>query len=372
VKILSIFGTRPEAIKMAPVIKALENEAGIESLICVTAQHRDMLDQVLELFNIKPDYDLDIMTPNQNLIDLTTVCLKRLNEVLSDCIPDRVLVHGDTTTSFVAALACYYSKIPVAHIEAGLRTNNIYSPWPEEMNRRLTDTICDLHFAPTQKAKNNLLQNGIPETSIHITGNTVIDALLDISNRIEKKKDLVQSINTEILTLINEKKTILVTGHRRENFGNAFEEICRALVIIADRTDVQIIYPVHLNPNVQEPVTRILSGHTNIHLVQPQNYLNFVYLMIHSFFIITDSGGIQEEAPALGKPVLVLRDVTERTEGLDAGTIKLVGADKNNITDEAFKLLDDKLTYKTMSNAHNPYGDGQASSRIMEKLISEH
>ncbi|MAV86810.1 MAG: UDP-N-acetylglucosamine 2-epimerase (non-hydrolyzing) [Rhodospirillaceae bacterium] len=357
---------------MAPVIKALENEAGIESLICVTAQHRDMLDQVLELFNIKPDYDLDIMTPNQNLIDLTTVCLKRLNEVLSDCIPDRVLVHGDTTTSFVAALACYYSKIPVAHIEAGLRTNNIYSPWPEEMNRRLTDTICDLHFAPTQKAKNNLLQNGIPETSIHITGNTVIDALLDISNRIEKKKDLVQSINTEILTLINEKKTILVTGHRRENFGNAFEEICRALVIIADRTDVQIIYPVHLNPNVQEPVTRILSGHTNIHLVQPQNYLNFVYLMIHSFFIITDSGGIQEEAPALGKPVLVLRDVTERTEGLDAGTIKLVGADKNNITDEAFKLLDDKLTYKTMSNAHNPYGDGQASSRIMEKLISEH
>ncbi|MFL2781821.1 MAG: non-hydrolyzing UDP-N-acetylglucosamine 2-epimerase [Rhodospirillales bacterium] len=371
-KILSIFGTRPEAIKMAPVIKALENEAGIESLICVTAQHRDMLDQVLELFNIKPDYDLDIMTPNQNLIDLTTVCLKRLNEVLSDCIPDRVLVHGDTTTSFVAALACYYSKIPVAHIEAGLRTNNIYSPWPEEMNRRLTDTICDLHFAPTQKAKNNLLQNGIPETSIHITGNTVIDALLDISNRIEKKKDLVQSINTEILTLINEKKTILVTGHRRENFGNAFEEICRALVIIADRTDVQIIYPVHLNPNVQEPVTRILSGHTNIHLVQPQNYLNFVYLMIHSFFIITDSGGIQEEAPALGKPVLVLRDVTERTEGLDAGTIKLVGADKNNITDEAFKLLDDKLTYKTMSNAHNPYGDGQASSRIMEKLISEH
>lgn len=371
-KILSIFGTRPEAIKMAPVIKALENEAGIESLICVTAQHRDMLDQVLELFNIKPDYDLDIMTPNQNLIDLTTVCLKRLNEVLSDCIPDRVLVHGDTTTSFVAALACYYSKIPVAHIEAGLRTNNIYSPWPEEMNRRLTDTICDLHFAPTQKAKNNLLQNGIPETSIHITGNTVIDALLDISNRIEKKKDLVQSINTEILTLINEKKTILVTGHRRENFGNAFEEICRALVIIADRTDVQIIYPVHLNPNVQEPVTRILSGHTNIHLVQPQNYLNFVYLMIHSFFIITDSGGIQEEAPALGKPVLVLRDVTERTEGLDAGTIKLVGANKNNITDEAFKLLDDKLTYKTMSNAHNPYGDGQASSRIMEKLISEH
>ena len=371
-KILSIFGTRPEAIKMAPVIKALENEAGIESLICVTAQHRDMLDQVLELFNIKPDYDLDIMTPNQNLIDLTTVCLKRLNEVLSDCIPDRVLVHGDTTTSFVAALACYYSKIPVAHIEAGLRTNNIYSPWPEEMNRRLTDTICDLHFAPTQKAKNNLLQNGIPETSIHITGNTVIDALLDISHRIEKKKDLIQSINTEILTLINEKKTILVTGHRRENFGNAFEEICRALVIIADRTDVQIIYPVHLNPNVQEPVTRILSGHTNIHLVQPQNYLNFVYLMIHSFFIITDSGGIQEEAPALGKPVLVLRDVTERTEGLDAGTIKLVGANKNNITDEAFKLLDDKLTYKTMSNAHNPYGDGQASSRIMEKLISEH
>ena len=370
IKILSIFGTRPEAIKMAPVIKALENETSIESLICVTAQHRDMLDQVLELFEIKPDYDLDLMTPDQNLVDLTAVCLKRLSEVLGKCKPDRVLVHGDTTTSFVAALACYYSRIPVAHVEAGLRTNNIYSPWPEEMNRRLTDTICDLHFAPTQKAKENLLKSGIPETCIHITGNTVIDALLDISRRIEAKKNIIQSINPKIIKLINKKRIILVTGHRRENFGKAFEEICEALAIIADRPDVQIIYPVHLNPNVQKPVTRILGRHANIHLVPPQNYLNFVYLMIKSFFIITDSGGIQEEAPALGKPVLVLRDVTERSEGLDAGTIKLVGANRSNIIDEAFSLLDDKLLYKEMSNAHNPYGDGQAGARIMEKLIS--
>ncbi len=371
-KIISIFGTRPEAIKMAPVIKKLEAEKHIESIVCVTAQHREMLDQVLQLFSIKPDYDLNVMTQNQGLTDVTKAVLGGLEKILKNCRPDRILVHGDTTTSFTAALSAFYQKIPVGHVEAGLRTGNIYAPWPEEMNRRLTDTICDLHFAPTQSAKQNLINSGAKKSGIFVTGNTVIDALLNICDRLEDNPRILEQAKKNIPTLKKGKKLILVTGHRRENFGGGFEQICNALAKLAERKDIQIIYPVHLNPNVQEPVNRILNHNNNIQLTTPLEYLPFVYLMKEAHFIITDSGGIQEEAPSLGKPVLVMRELTERPEAVDAGTVKLVGTDSNKIIEEATRLLDDDKFYSAMSQAHNPYGTGTASKKIVTEILREH
>ena len=371
-KILSIFGTRPEAIKMAPVIKALEAEENIESKVCVTAQHREMLDQVLELFSIKPDYDLNVMTQNQGLTDITRAVLKGLKNILTDFKPDRVLVHGDTTTSFTASLSAFYQKIPTGHVEAGLRTGDIYAPWPEEMNRRLTDTICDLHFAPTQSAKINLINSGARKSNIFVTGNTVIDALFSICDRLENEPRILKHAKKHIPILNKEKKLILVTSHRRENFGGGFEKICTGLAKLAERGDVQIIYPVHLNPNVQEPVNRILKHNNNIHLTTPLEYLPFVYLMKEAHFIITDSGGIQEEAPSLGKPVLVTRNLTERPEAVDAGTVRLVGTNHSKIVKEATQLLDDEESYNYMSQAHNPYGTGDASKKIITELLREH
>ena len=370
-KILSIFGTRPEAIKMAPVVKALEAEGNIESKVCVTAQHREMLDQVLQLFSIKPDYDLNVMTQNQGLTDITRAVLKGLKNILEEFKPDRVLVHGDTTTSFTASLSAFYQKIPTGHVEAGLRTGNIYAPWPEEMNRRLTDTICDLHFAPTQSAKINLINSGAIKSNIFVTGNTVIDALFNICDRLENEPKILKQAKTNIPILNKDKRLILVTGHRRENFGDGFEQICTGIAKLAEREDVQIIYPVHLNPNVQEPVNQILKHKNNIHLTTPLEYLPFVYLMKEAHFIITDSGGIQEEAPSLGKPVLVTRNLTERPEAVDAGTVKLVGTNHSKIVKEATQLLDDAKSYGYMSQAHNPYGTGDASKQIITELLRE-
>ena len=370
-KILSIFGTRPEAIKMAPVVKALEAEGNIESKVCVTAQHREMLDQVLQLFSIKPDYDLNVMTQNQGLTDITRAVLKGLKNILEEFKPDRVLVHGDTTTSFTASLSAFYQKIPTGHVEAGLRTGNIYAPWPEEMNRRLTDTICDLHFAPTQSAKINLINSGARKSNIFVTGNTVIDALFNICDRLENEPEILKQAKTNIPILNKDKRLILVTGHRRENFGDGFEQICTGIAKLAEREDVQIIYPVHLNPNVQKPVNQILKHKNNIHLTTPLEYLPFVYLMKEAHFIITDSGGIQEEAPSLGKPVLVTRNLTERPEAVDAGTVKLVGTNHSKIVKEATQLLDDAKSYGYMSQAHNPYGTGDASKQIITELLRE-
>ena len=370
-KILSIFGTRPEAIKMAPVVKALEAENSIEHAVCVTAQHRDMLDQVLTLFDIKPEFDLDIMAKNQDLMHITTTALQGLERVLNEYQPDRVLVHGDTTTSFVAALAAFYQKISVGHVEAGLRTGDNYAPWPEEMNRRLTDTITDLHFAPTKSAEQNLLTSGAPQAGIIVTGNTVIDALLQICERLDSDTAINDQAASDVPELDKTKQLILVTGHRRENFGDGFERICRALAQVAAREDVQIIYPVHLNPNVQEPVNRLLGSLANVQLIEPLDYLPFVYLMKAAHLVITDSGGIQEEAPSLGKPVLVMRDVTERPEAVEAGTVKLVGTDEGKIVEETLALLDNQDHYRTMSQAHNPYGDGKASERIVSELLRD-
>ena len=371
-KILSIFGTRPEAIKMAPVIKALEAEKNIVSNICVTAQHREMLDQVLRLFSIKPNFDLNIMTQDQGLTNVTTTVLAGLEKVLEECKPDRILVHGDTTTSFTAALAGFYQRIPVGHVEAGLRTGDIYAPWPEEMNRRLTDTICDLHFAPTKSAEQNLIKSGAKSSGIFITGNTVIDALFSVCDRLETEPQVLEQAKKNLPVLTNNRKLILVTGHRRENFGDGFEQICAALVTLANREDIEIIYPVHLNPNVQEPVNRILGNNKNIHLISPLEYLPFVYLMKKSYFIITDSGGIQEEAPSLGKPVLVMREFTERPEAIHAGTVKLVGTRQRKILEAATKLLDDENFYKTQILTHNPYGNGDASKIIVTEILRAH
>jgi UDP-N-acetylglucosamine 2-epimerase (non-hydrolysing) len=368
VKVLSVFGTRPEAIKMAPVIKRMENVAGIESRVCVTAQHRQMLDQVLRLFEVTPDYDLNLMKPRQDLNDITANVLIGMRSVFREWRPDLILVHGDTTTTFAASLAAFYEKIPVGHIEAGLRTGDVYSPWPEEMNRRLTGAISVLHFAPTERARQNLLAEGVFSDRIHVTGNTVIDALLQVAERIGNNVDLKDALRAEFPFLDTEKKLILVTGHRRENFGEGFENICHALKELGERPDVQIVYPVHLNPNVQEPVRRILSTCPGIYLIDPLDYLPFVYLMTRSFLIITDSGGVQEEAPSLGKPVLVMRDTTERPEAVEAGTVKLVGTDLNKIISEAVRLIDDPVAYQAMATAHNPYGDGKASQRIVEML----
>lgn len=367
-KTLTVFGTRPEAIKMAPLALNLAQDDRFESRVCVTGQHRQMLDQVLELFEITPDYDLNIMKPGQDLTDVTTAILQGLKPVLAEFKPDVVLVHGDTATTLATSLAAYYQQIPIAHVEAGLRTGNLYSPWPEEGNRRLTGALAALHFAPTSTSQDNLLREGIDAATIHTTGNTVIDALLEVVRKLESPA-LKSQFEDQFSFLNPERRMVLVTGHRRENFGGGFERICQALVQTARQfPDVDIVYPVHLNPNVREPVNRLLADVNNIHLIEPLDYLPFVYLMTRSYLILTDSGGIQEEAPALGKPVLVMRDTTERPEAVAAGTVKLVGTDVESITEHLAKLLTDDMTYREMSFAHNPYGDGKACARILDAL----
>jgi UDP-N-acetylglucosamine 2-epimerase (non-hydrolysing) len=368
-KILTVFGTRPEAIKMAPLVKALEADERFEAKVCVTAQHREMLDQVLDIFDIMPDYDLDLMKPGQTLPILTSAILLGMSHVYEQFTPDVVLVHGDTSTTFATALSAYYQQIQVGHVEAGLRTGNIYNPWPEEANRKLTGSLTNLHFAPTTTSQKNLLKENILPESIHITGNTVIDALFLAREIIKTKQELKTTFKNQFNFLDANKRTILVTGHRRESFGGGFERICESIRQIAKHNlDVQIVYPVHLNPNVQEPVNRLISDLDNVHLIEPLEYLPFVYLMDNSHIILTDSGGIQEEAPSLGKPVLVMRDTTERPEAVDAGTVKLVGTDVHLITTNVQTLLDDETVYKTMSVAHNPYGDGKACQRICDIL----
>ena len=369
IKILTVFGTRPEAIKMAPLVDLLAHDKSIKHKVCVTAQHREMLDQVLALFSITPDYDLNIMRPGQSLFDLTSNILLGLEGVLEQYKPDLVLVHGDTSTTLSASLAAFYKQIPIAHIEAGLRTGNLNSPWPEEGNRKLTSALTTLHFTPTETAKNNLLHEGVQAESITITGNTVIDALMQVTDKLHNNPSLCDKLASQLPEIKTDKKLILVTGHRRESFGDGFERICEALAEIAKQNhDVQIIYPVHLNPNVREPVNRILQGISNITLIEPLDYLPFVYLMDKSYLILTDSGGIQEEAPSLGKPVLVMREVTERPEAITAGTVQLVGTDKNKIIKTINQLLNDEALYKRMSIAHNPYGDGAACQLIVEQI----
>lgn len=370
-RVLSVFGTRPEAIKMAPVVTTLAAAEGVESRVCVTGQHREMLDQVLSLFAITPDYDLAVMKSGQTLGDVTSAVLSGLDGVLADFCPDVVLVHGDTTTTLSASLAAYYRQTPVGHVEAGLRTGNIYSPWPEEINRKVTGAIAELHFAPTEKSRVNLRNEGVPEDRVVVTGNTVIDALHDVVKLIDGDAALSSEL-ADRFGLVGGRRIILVTGHRRESFGGGFERICEALVRLAERPDVEVVYPVHLNPNVKGPVERLLGGHSNIRLLPPQDYLPFVYLMSRAELIITDSGGVQEEAPSLGKPVLVMRDTTERPEAVDAGTVRLVGTDVDRIVSAARELLDDAGAYRAMSRAHNPYGDGQAAGRILDALRAWH
>lgn len=370
-KIMVVFGTRPEAIKMAPVILALRAAAAFQVSVCVTAQHRQMLDQVLDLFGIQPEFDLGLMRPGQDLTDTTVGALTGLREIFSAEKPQKVIVHGDTTTTMATALAAYYQRIAVAHVEAGLRTGDLYAPWPEEANRRIAGVITSLHFAPTEKARANLLAESVPAARIHVTGNTVIDALHYAVRQLESDSHLQARVARQFAFLDSGLKTILVTGHRRENFGAGFEAICAALASLAQRPDVQIVYPVHLNPNVQEPVRRLLSSNPRIHLIEPLDYLPFVYLMTRSHLILTDSGGVQEEAPSLGKPVLVMRETTERPEAVTAGTVKLVGADRARITAEANRLLDDANAYNAMARALNPYGDGKAAQRIVDVLLAE-
>ena len=365
-KTLCIFGTRPEAIKMAPVIKELQKVPHIENKVCVTGQHHQMLNSVLEHFDITPDFNLKVMTEGQSLSGLTAKILTSLDEVYKQYKPDLVLVHGDTTTTLTASLSAYYHHIPVAHIEAGLRTGDINTPWPEEINRKLTASLATLHFAPTESAKRNLLREGIPFDAIHVTGNTVIDALYEMTKKLDSDPIITQQLQKEFSYLSSQRKMILVTGHRRESFGKGFERICQALAIIArDYPDVDIVYPVHLNPNVQEPVQSVLGKIKNIHLIAPVDYLPFIYLMRSAYIILTDSGGIQEEAPSFGKPVLVMRDTTERQEAVDAGVVKLVGTKIEKITRNVKNLLDDKYAYQRMNYAQNSYGDGNAATRIV-------
>lgn len=370
-KILSVFGTRPEAIKMAPIIRALSADGRFESKVCVSAQHREMLDQVLELFEIDPDFDLDIMEPGQTLNEVTSAIILGLKPILELFKPDVVLVHGDTATTFASALAAYYQNIKVGHVEAGLRTGDIYSPWPEEANRTLTTVISNYHFAPTSISMQNLLREGVSKADIIVSGNTVIDALFWVRHKLKKNGPLAEELLSNFKFLDAKKKLILVTGHRRESFGGGFGRICEALRNIASTyPQAQIVYPVHLNPNVQEPVNRLLKGLDNIFLIEPQQYLPFCYLMDNAFLILTDSGGIQEEAPSLGKPVLVMRDTTERPEAVAAGTVKLVGTDVDKIISEVDRLFTDEAEYTAMSQAHNPYGDGHAANRIVSFLGS--
>ncbi len=376
-KILLVFGTRPEAIKMAPLVKELQKyDKDFNTKVCVTAQHREMLDKVLELFEIKPDYDLNIMKAGQDLYDITVNVLLGMKKVLEDFKPDVVLVHGDTSTTSAAALAAFYQKIMVGHVEAGLRTYNIYSPWPEEANRQITGILANYYFSPTQTSKDNLFKENKDENSIVVTGNTVIDALFLALEKIKSNKELENKIRNKIESLINNSKFkienskfILVTGHRRENFGQGFINICKALKEIALKNpNFDIIYPVHLNPNVQKPVKELLSDIENVYLISPLQYEEFIYMMYKSYFIITDSGGVQEEAPSLGKPVLVMRNTTERPEAVKSGTVKLVGTDKEKIIIEAQNLIDDKTAYEKMNKAHSPYGDGNASRKIVDFL----
>jgi len=376
-KVLLVFGTRPEAIKMAPLVLAFQKYSKeIEAKVCVTAQHREMLDQVLEIFDIKPDYDLNIMKNGQDLYDVTSRILLGMKDVLLDYKPDVVLVHGDTSTTISTALSAFYQKIPVGHVEAGLRTGNIYSPWPEEANRKLTGVLTSYHFAPTKTSQANLEAEGIDTKYIHVTGNTVIDALLWVLNKIENSPTLKQELSQKILTQFtdfeSDNKYVLITGHRRENFGQGFLDMCNGIKQLAQtHPAVNFIYPVHLNPNVQKPVLELLSGIDNVYLIDPLDYEPFVYLMSKSYLILTDSGGIQEEAPSLGKPVLVMRDTTERPEAVEAGTVKLIGTNTNNIVNEVNNLLNDKLAYERMSKSHNPYGDGKACEKIIKKLLEE-
>jgi len=374
-KILLVFGTRPEAIKMAPLVKEFQKDTiNFITKVCVTAQHREMLDQVLDLFKIIPDYDLNIMKPGQSLYEITSSILLKIKPVLEEFKPDIIFVHGDTATTFATSLAAYFQKIKIGHVEAGLRTGNLYSPWPEEGNRRLTAVLTDYHFTPTPTSKSNLLNEGISESSVYVTGNTVIDSLKIVVNRIKNDKKLRLQIEKAIFNSGFQKinsKFILVTGHRRENFGQGFLNICKALKLLAENNpEVNILYPVHLNPNVRKPVNDLLSNIHNIKLVEPFQYEEFIYLMDKSYLILTDSGGIQEEAPSLGKPVLVMRDTTERPEAVEAGTVRLVGSQQENIFTEVQKLLDDRSEYQKMSKAHNPYGDGNTSKKIVNIIIN--
>lgn len=369
--VMLAFGTRPEAIKMAPVVKALRDIGGLRVSVTVTAQHRQMLDQVLGLFDIRPDQDLDVMSAAQGLSAVFSKMLTGMADVLAKDRPDALLVHGDTSTTLAAALAAFYARVPVGHVEAGLRTGNLDAPWPEEGNRRLVAPLCRWHFAPTAQARLNLLAESIRDDAIVVTGNTVIDALLDVNARIAADVSLARSLDASVPPLPDGKRRLLVTGHRRESFGDGFEHICRALADLARRDDVDIVYPVHLNPQVQEPVHRHLGNLDNVHLLPPLDYLPFVRLMSRSHLILTDSGGIQEEAPSLGKPVLVMRDTTERPEAVVAGTVLLVGARRERIVGAATTLLDDDEAYSRMARAHNPYGDGQAASRIAAKLAHD-
>lgn len=367
-KILLVFGTRPEAIKMAPVFDKLKDASEFDVRVAVTAQHREMLDQVLRLFSIEPAYDLNVMKPGQGLTEITVAVLRGLDPVLEDFSPDLVLVHGDTTTTLAASLAAYYRRVAVGHVEGGLRTGDIYSPWPEEINRKVAGTIATLHFAPTQKAASNLIAEGVRDAAISITGNTVIDALLDVVARLEADPDRSDELDATF-GIDPSKRMILVTGHRRESFGGGFQRICDALSVLARRDDVQIIYPVHLNPNVKGPVEASLGALAQVKLIAPVEYLPFVHLMRRADIILTDSGGVQEEAPSLGKPVLVMRDTTERPEAVDAGTVKLVGANTEAIVREATSLLDNPTAYRAMARSHNPYGDGRAGERIRDAIM---
>lgn len=368
-KILIVFGTRPEAIKMAPLVQALKVDARFDTRVCVTGQHREMLDQVLRLFSIEPDYDLAVMKPGQDLTSITCAILDGVGKIISDFKPEVVLVHGDTATTMATSLSAFYHQVRVGHVEAGLRTGNLRSPWPEEANRRITGVLADYHFAPTQRAADNLLAEGVPPESVIVTGNTVIDALFDVVEKLETTPSLADECRSICNLPRNGRRIVLVTGHRRENFGSTFERICEALRDLAMRfPDVDIVYPVHLNPNVRAPVNRILAGIDNVLLIEPLDYLPFVYLMNASHIILTDSGGIQEEAPSLGKPVLVMRDTTERPEAIAAGVVRLVGTDYDAIMSAATELLSDSTAYEAMSVAQNPYGDGKACARIVADL----
>jgi UDP-N-acetylglucosamine 2-epimerase len=363
-KLLTIFGTRPEAIKMAPVVLALRQVAELSVTVCVTAQHRSMLDQALDLFGIVPDHDLDLMRPNQSLNTLATAALSGLDPLLEQLKPDWVIVHGDTTTCFAAALAAFHRRVRIAHVEAGLRTYDIGAPWPEEANRQLTGRLASLHFAPTKASRANLIAEGVEDSSIVVTGNTVIDALLDVSARIDADAGLQSQLRGRFRFLENGRKLVLVTGHRRENFGEGMRDICRALRELAEDRRLHIAYPIHLNPNVQQPVREILGNVEHVSLLDPLDYLPFIFLMKQSHIVLTDSGGIQEEAPSLGKPVLVMRETTERPEAVEAGTVRLVGSHADRIVEEVRRLIDDESAYNAMAFAHNPYGDGLAARRI--------
>lgn len=370
IKVMPIFGTRPEAIKMAPLVKALESREEFDVRVCVTAQHRQMLDQVLHLFKIEPSFDLNLMKTNQSLADLSAAVLINVGQTLKKWRPDLVLVHGDTTTTIASSMAAFYDQIKIGHVEAGLRTGNLKAPWPEEFNRKATGIIADFHFAPTEKAKANLLREEVNSENIFVTGNTVIDAVIQTTESIKTDKILSESLKSRFSFLSPDKRLLLVTGHRRENFGSGFENICEAISSISERDDVEVVYPVHLNPNVQEPVKRILGSRKNVHLIAPLDYLPFVYLMGRSYLILTDSGGIQEEAPAIGKPVLVMRETTERPEAVDAGTVRLVGTSVAKIVEGVERLLTDEHEYSRMASASNPFGDGTASRRIVHHIIN--